>query len=565
MEIDPPAPDRTRLAFQPANRGTLRLLGPLAVAIAIFVGLATSLAFTKAPWCDEGWFANPAYNLAFHGYMGTNVLEPSGHFLNAYLKGIQERTYIVVPIHMVALAGWFRLFGFSLLAMRAYSIIWGVLGLLFLFYILYRLFPDARVAQLGTLLTAIDFMYLWSSADGRMESCANALALASLAAYLYLRERNFRNAVLVSQVLGAFAVFTHPNALLVLLVIPVVIWRFDRSQVHLRHLFLAAAPYLFLGAIWSLYIAQNPSEFAAQFFANAAGPNSERRWTGIVQPWLAVGLEAKRYFDTYVASGLWSGVMNPWMLLVPILYLAPLISLIRNRRTLPASVQAFLACIYTLILGMTFLNGYKASAYMLYIIPFYNGALAFWLLNRWRGGLDPKITAAVVGVAFVSLHLSSSIQHIRADEYHRDYQPLIARLKTEQAAGKTIVGTSAIGFGMGFHGFADDWRLGKYSRLEPDLIVLDRSYRAFTKWYEDDDPLVFSHIVATLTSRYRLSGRAGSFWIFERIQPSDPPAPFIDVSQIGMQKKKKKAEYLFKQLLQRAETTKEPLSRAAIF
>ncbi len=95
---------------------TVRLFIPLAVAVVVFIALATGLATTKAPWCDEGWFANMAYNLAFHGKMGSNVLEPSGHFLNAYLSGIQERTYVVPPSHIVVLAWWFRIFGFTLLA-----------------------------------------------------------------------------------------------------------------------------------------------------------------------------------------------------------------------------------------------------------------------------------------------------------------------------------------------------------------------------------------------------------------------------------------------------------------
>ena len=110
----PAVPDPVREGVEIATRGKLWLLSPLVAAIAIFVVLATALALTKAPWCDEGWFANPAYNLAFHGQMGTNVLEPSGHFLKTYLNGIQERTYIMVPNHIVALAGWFRIFGFSL-------------------------------------------------------------------------------------------------------------------------------------------------------------------------------------------------------------------------------------------------------------------------------------------------------------------------------------------------------------------------------------------------------------------------------------------------------------------
>ena len=48
---------------------TSRLFISLAAAILIFIGLAIALARAKAPWCDEGWFANPSYNLAFHGMM----------------------------------------------------------------------------------------------------------------------------------------------------------------------------------------------------------------------------------------------------------------------------------------------------------------------------------------------------------------------------------------------------------------------------------------------------------------------------------------------------------------
>jgi hypothetical protein len=42
---------------------------PLALAIVIFLILSLWLAHTKAPWCDEGWFANPAYNLALKGLL----------------------------------------------------------------------------------------------------------------------------------------------------------------------------------------------------------------------------------------------------------------------------------------------------------------------------------------------------------------------------------------------------------------------------------------------------------------------------------------------------------------
>jgi hypothetical protein len=122
-------------------------------------------------------------------------------------------------------------------------------------------------------------------------------------------------------------------------------------------------------------------------------------------------------------------------------------------------------------------------------------------------------------------------------------------VKNECAAGKSIVGTAALGFGAGFQGFADDWRLGLYSGLKPDVIVLDRSYREFTRRFETDEPLVFSHVLTTLTSDYRLSARYGTFWIFERVPAAQgKPAPWLDTSGIGLKEKGKQAEYLFEQL-----------------
>ena len=140
---------------------------PLLLAVFVYLALALSLAHTKAPWCDEGWFGNPAYNLAFRGNMGTSVLEPSGFHLNAYFRGIQQRTYLFPPNHLAALGAWFRLFGASVMTMRAYSICWGALSLVVLFYLLTHFFPDRRVAVAGTLLTAINFIFLWSTEIGR--------------------------------------------------------------------------------------------------------------------------------------------------------------------------------------------------------------------------------------------------------------------------------------------------------------------------------------------------------------------------------------------------------------
>ncbi len=515
----------------------------LAFIIVVFLTLATALARTKAPWCDEGWFANPAYNLAFHGQMGTNILEPSGHFLNAYLSGIKERTYIVVPNHMVALAAWFRIFGFSLFTMRAYSIAWGAVGLLIFFYILAKLFPDPRIAVWGTLFTALDFVYLWTSADGRMDASSNAMALGSAAVYLHFRERDFSKAVWLSQVVGAAAVFTHPNALVILLALPVLAWRFDRDKIRLFHVALAATPYLLFGMLWAIYILQSPADFSAQFFANAAGRKSAR-WKVVMQPWLAVWYEMVRHLATYTVSGLWSGNANGRTILIPLTYIGGAISFIKNGRSYQTSERMFVTLLVTVILAMTFLNGFKAPAYMTYLIPLYCAALAFGLLHLSKRGLLGTMIAVLIGVGFTGLQLADSLDHILADEYHRQYEPTIAALRAEQASGKRIIGTAALGFGLGFQDFADDWRLGLYSGLKPDIVVLDRSYRCFAQKFETDEPLVFAHLLTTLTQNYRLSRQFGEYWIFSG---SGRP-PSVDMEGMALKKNGEKAEYLFKEL-----------------
>jgi hypothetical protein len=224
-------------------------------------------------------------------------------------------------------------------------------------------------------------------------------------------------------------------------------------------------------------------------------------------------------------------------------------------------VRVFLSCLLTLMFGMTFLNGFKAPMYLLYIVPFYNSVLADWLLDLWKKGPDAKLMAAAIGGAFVILQLVTTVQHIEADEFHRDFKSAVAILKADREQGKSVVGTIGFGFGLGFDGFTDDWRLGTYSHLEPDVLVLDRSYRYFTKQFETDEPLVFSHVVSTLSSDYRLAHQAGTFWIFER----DPGHAHIDIHELGLKEKGKQAEYLFKQLSATAELapTKESAPHAA--
>src|SRR4029077_941677 len=97
----------------------------------------------------------------------------------------------------------------------------------------------------------------------------------------------------------------------------------------------------------------------------------------------------------------------------------------------------------TLVLGITFLDGFKGDFYLIYVVPVYNAVLAAWLLSLWARAKLAKSVALTVAATFVSVQLAISILHIRADEYHRDYQPTIHDMVRYRAEGKSIVGTAA--------------------------------------------------------------------------------------------------------------------------
>lgn len=492
---------------------------PLGAALLVYLVLALLLARTKAPWFDEGACTNASYHLAFHGTMGSNVLEPTGMLFNAYFQGVKEHTYFNVPNNVIALAGWFRAFGFSIFSARCYSICWGVAILLALFYIVRWSFADEGVAALAVFFTGIDFVFLWSTADARADAAASALALGAIAVYLEFRERHFLKAVVFSQILGAAAVFTHPNAALVVLALGLLAWRFDRHRVRScgwRGLGLAIAPYLSFGALWSLYIAQNPNDFRAQFFSNAAGRNSERL-TKILHPDLSLLSEIDRHLGAYCIGGLWGGEMKGWMVLVPLLYVAPLLWLLVNSRHLKERPNLFTTYTVAMVLGLTFLNGFKGYFYLIYVLPLYNAVLAVWLWTLWRRNLGGKCIAAGVAVALAALQIAISVRHIRADEYHRDYLPAVHELALDRSAGKTILGDSALGFGLDYSGFRDDLRMGMYSGLSPDIVVIDRAYRMYAGYFAGEEPAVFQRIVTLLSTQYRLASQHGSFWIFEKL------------------------------------------------
>jgi len=485
----------------------------LAVVIsvtALYVALAIGSALTETPMIDEGMFASPGLNLATKGFMGTTVLEPSG----SALKNINQRTYWVMPLHLMNQAFWYKVFGFSLFSMRSLSIFWGVIALLSWLLIMNFLTENKTVALLGFVLIAFDYHFIRTAAVGRMDMMSAALGFAALAAYLSLRERNFAGAILASQSLVVASGLTHFMGTLPFVGLLFITLYFDRRRIKPRHLAVAAIPYL-VGAVgYGLYIVKDFPAYRAQFIDNAMMGG---RLSGVSSPISNLLREfTERYPAGFGFGEHTAGHSGPIYLKGLILFsyaigilgvtLSPSLNRIKGHRAL-----LILTLIYFLI--MSLLDGQKQTNYLIHIVPFYAAILAIWVHWCWTHRMLP---ASFIGLCFcgvLTLQIGGVLYRIKQNSYQKEYIPVINFLKEHTGPTTSIVGSSALGFGLGYRtNFVDDPRFGTTNGKRADVIVFGQENEQGMKMY----PELYQDVTNLLAEEYVQVYSTGAYKIYSR-------------------------------------------------
>jgi Dolichyl-phosphate-mannose-protein mannosyltransferase len=336
----------------------------------LFLLLACSQVLTKRPWVDEAWFAGAALDLATHGRLGTPVLDPAGSHLRLYkpdavLTGIGEHTYWVMPLHLLQLAAWVSVFGFSVFTIRMPSVVWGLVTLASTGIIVQRLYGSSSAALIAMAVLAADFGFVDTAADGRMDMTCAGLGFAALAVYLSLRETNFQRALAVSHSLAAAALLTHPNGLLGGVALLLTVVYLDRGRWKPAALWPTVLPYLAGIGAWLLYALRSPFEFWAQFSANSAGRSND-----LLMPWRGVWREITgRYLTHYWPSGSWPGKTKIIGLLFSVVAIA-IVALSPQLRK--AAGCRLLATLTAARFGlMSVVASAKFTYYMVYMIPYF--------------------------------------------------------------------------------------------------------------------------------------------------------------------------------------------------
>lgn len=494
------------------------VIASIATVVVMYLTLALGSSMSKSPWHDEGHFANPAVNLATKGFMGTTVLEAG-----TWLKGIERYTYWVMPLYLVLLAGWFKIFGFSFIVMRALSVGWGLVALVAWFFIMKKLTDDWPITLLTVALIATDYIFIMNASTGRMDMMSAALGFAGLACYLNWRENNLMRAVLVSQTLMVASGLTHPNGLLPFAALLFLTLYFDRSRLRFKHIGIAALPYVVGALCWGAYVLQDPSAFRSQFAGNTGGfsaMSGANRWVGLTSPWTGIKLEiTQRYLGSF---GLASHSTGPARLKIFVLvaYVIGVLGVFGTRRLRQhPGYRVLLILTGIFFLTLSLLEGHKSDVYLINMIPLLAALLAVWVAWCWRSLWVPRwlLITCVVGV--VTLQAGGVSYLISQNHYRTRYLPVVDYLKQHAAPESLTMGSAELGFGLGFDHLTDDVWLGYYSGTKPDFIVIGRRYEDMMRLFQTKRPEVYEFMQTRLSREYRPVYELAPYWkVYQRQQ-----------------------------------------------
>ncbi len=352
-------------------------MGLLVCVIGIWMTVAAAVAATRTPWSNEAWAANPAVTLVDHGYLGTTILESK----ETWLRGVDQHMYWMMPLHSLVQAAWYRVVGFGLIRQRLLSIGFGALALASWFLIIRSLTGQPFIALLAAGVIGFERNFLAAAGNGRMDMMAASLGTSAIASYLLFRGFRPRLAILASHTLAAASIWTHPCGLLFAALLILLTLHLDRHRLRPGDVALALAPYILAAGLWSLYIAQAPSDFISQFGGNVSGFAGEythqQRFAGLRAPLEALHREwSLRYFPGFGFGSLHSKggwLQASWLFALLLAVLAATFhSALRQQRP----IRMLLAAAGVVLLLMTIFEGMKFQNYLVYPVPFLAAILA---------------------------------------------------------------------------------------------------------------------------------------------------------------------------------------------
>jgi hypothetical protein len=476
------------------------------IAVVAFLILSIGYARTKKPLLDEGLNASAAYSLVAHGQFAIPQLEESGMTITARIPDIQHYCYIYGPDYLFAAAAWMKVFGYGLMQIRMFSIVWGLLAMAAWFRIIERLTQDRVAAALGVVLLAVNYQFIVEAANGRFDMMCASLGSIALAAYLNFREKSLKKALFFGALAAAAAFFTHPMGLLYGVALMWIVIYLDLRR-------LGPAHALWFGAPWVLFIAgvlawMSPHREIANAQFTAA---THARWSALANPVVSLLTDAtQRYLVFFWSEGTGAARLKVLILVLHLLLMGIALLSWQVRNSL--AFRALAPCLLIVYCGIALLDSMKWPYYMLHTFLFASAIAAVTAARLRTAPLRPLVGTIVAALLLVEI--GGVAAKIRENSLAREFAPTIAYIRAHTSQSDYVEGEMALNFGLGYSdpGFHMDNRMGYYSGVKPALIVTDEF--ADIGYFRVHAPQVYAFIRHRLDDEYRLAAQFADYKIY---------------------------------------------------
>lgn len=227
------------------------------ILLALFF-LALSSLYLSNLWVaiDAGWDAEPAYNLAFHGFLGLKSWEG--------FQNWEKYVYWWNPMYLILLGGFYKLLGFGIIQTFFLSFII-LSSVLYLVYHIAKKYFNERIAFLSLVWLLFDWHYIARTFfNNRPDTLIGLINLVIL--LIILRKEEGKNFFLAGLLAGISFTF-HPIGGIMLFSLLVYIKIHHRTWRNAIGTCLA----FFVGIIpWLYYISLDFNTFLVQFLSNVS-------------------------------------------------------------------------------------------------------------------------------------------------------------------------------------------------------------------------------------------------------------------------------------------------------
>jgi hypothetical protein len=316
---------------------------------------------------------------------------------------------------------------------------------------------------------------------------------------------------LVANSVAALACLTHPNGILAVIGLGILVDSLDRGRLKPRVIVACAIPYIAALAAWAAYALREPDLFLTQFNANLTG-----RGKTFLHPWDALCSEiAVKWIGATGAAAvsLKSAMLAGYVAGFCCVAASP------SLRARPSSkILLWLCAVYVAV--MFVVDGRRLYYYIVYNVPLFVALLAVWLASTHFRGAWLRRGVVLGIVALLAIHVAGTLYVIRRDTASRDLAPVVDYLRSHADERNNMIMASAeLAFPLGFDAnIVDDIELGYYSGRRPDWIVVDAArYGRSLNYFERAKPATFEHARRILKDNYREVYRTDSYRIYESV------------------------------------------------